>query len=62
MRAKLEESVGLHLVSDVPLGVFLSGGMDSSALVALMSRVSKEKPKTFSVVFDEARVGAANVS
>jgi asparagine synthase (glutamine-hydrolysing) len=37
----------------VPLGVFLSGGMDSSALVALMSRVSKETPKTFSVVFDE---------
>ena len=42
-----------HLVSDVPLGVFLSGGMDSSALVALMSRVSEQRPKTFSVVFDE---------
>ncbi|HEX6718637.1 MAG TPA: asparagine synthase (glutamine-hydrolyzing), partial [Pyrinomonadaceae bacterium] len=40
LRAELEESVRLHLVSDVPLGVFLSGGMDSSALVALMSRVS----------------------
>ena len=53
LRAELEESVRLHLVSDVPLGVFLSGGMDSSALVALMSRVSKRRPKTFSVVFDE---------
>jgi asparagine synthase (glutamine-hydrolysing) len=53
LRAELEESVGAHLVSDVPLGVFLSGGMDSSALVALMSRVSKQRPKTFSVVFDE---------
>jgi asparagine synthase (glutamine-hydrolysing) len=54
LRAELEESVRLHLVSDVPLGVFLSGGMDSSALVALMSRVGEQRPKTFSVVFDEA--------
>lgn len=53
LRAELEESVRLHLVSDVPLGVFLSGGMDSSALVALMSRVGGQTPKTFSVVFDE---------
>jgi asparagine synthase (glutamine-hydrolysing) len=54
LRAELEESVRLHLVSDVPLGVFLSGGMDSSALVALMSRIGDQRPKTFSVVFDEA--------
>lgn len=54
LRSELEESLRLHLVSDVPLGVFLSGGMDSSALVALMSRVSDQRPKTFSVVFDEA--------
>src|SRR5215510_8801089 len=53
LRAELEESVRLHLVSDVPLGVFLSGGMDSSALVALMSRVSEQRSKTFSVIFDE---------
>src|SRR6185503_2585771 len=53
LRAELEESVRLHLVSDVPLGVFLSGGMDSSALVALMSRISRQRPQTFSVVFDE---------
>jgi asparagine synthase (glutamine-hydrolysing) len=54
LRSELEESVRLHLVSDVPLGVFLSGGMDSSALIALMSRVSDQRPTTFSVVFDEA--------
>jgi asparagine synthase (glutamine-hydrolysing) len=54
LRSELEESVRLHLVSDVPLGVFLSGGMDSSALVALMSTISDQQPKTFSVVFDEA--------
>jgi asparagine synthase (glutamine-hydrolysing) len=59
LKEKLRESVRLHLVSDVPLGVFLSGGMDSSALVALMSRVTKEKPKTFSVVFDEAQFSEA---
>lgn len=53
LRAELEESIRAHLVSDVPLGVFLSGGMDSSALVALMSRVSARRPQTFSVVFDE---------
>jgi asparagine synthase (glutamine-hydrolysing) len=53
LRSELEESVRLHLVSDVPLGVFLSGGMDSSALVALMSRVTDQRPKTFSVGFEE---------
>jgi asparagine synthase (glutamine-hydrolysing) len=53
LRSELEESVRLHLVSDVPLGVFLSGGVDSSAMVALTSRISGEPPRTFSVVFDE---------
>src|SRR6185295_17667182 len=53
LRSELEESVRLHLVSDVPLGVFLSGGIDSSAMVALTSRISGEPPRTFSVVFDE---------
>ena len=53
LRAELEESVRLHLVSDVPLGVFLSGGVDSSAMVALTSRISGAPPRTFSVIFDE---------
>jgi len=60
LRAELEESVRLHLVSDVPLGVFLSGGMDSSALVALMSRY--QTPQTFSVVFDEPAFNEAPFS
>src|SRR5205085_4632446 len=55
----LKESVRLHLVSDVPLGPFLSGGIDSSAIVALMSRVSDARPKTFSVVFAEKRFSEA---
>ncbi len=62
LRSELEESIRLHLVSDVPLGVFLSGGMDSSALVALMSRITKERPKTFSVVFDERNLTEAPFS
>lgn len=60
LRAELEESVRLHLVSDVPLGVFLSGGIDSSALVALMSR--DQTPQTFSVVFDEPTFSEAPFS
>jgi asparagine synthase (glutamine-hydrolysing) len=50
------------LVSDAPLGAFLSGGIDSSAIVALMSRVTNERPKTFSVVFDEAAFSEASYS
>ncbi|HVE11827.1 MAG TPA: asparagine synthase (glutamine-hydrolyzing) [Elusimicrobiota bacterium] len=49
----LEDSVRAHLLSDVPLGIFLSGGIDSSALTAIASRISREKPRTFSVVFYE---------
>jgi asparagine synthase (glutamine-hydrolysing) len=53
VRDLLEESTRRHLVSDVPLAAFLSGGIDSSALVALMSHQMDERPKTFSVVFAE---------
>jgi asparagine synthase (glutamine-hydrolysing) len=62
LRSELEESLRLHLVSDVPLGMFLSGGMDSTALVALISRVTQQRPKTFSVVFDEPRFTEAPFS
>ena len=52
-RARLEETVRMRLMSDVPLGVFLSGGLDSSAIAALMKGMVTGPLKTFSVGYDE---------
>src|SRR2546427_1741369 len=53
VRAQLEAAVKSHLMSDVPLGLFLSGGIDSSGLAALMAPMVKEPIRTFSVGFSE---------
>jgi asparagine synthase (glutamine-hydrolysing) len=47
----LKEAVSFHLMSEVPLGAFLSGGIDSSAIVALMAQATEQKVKTFTVGF-----------
>src|SRR5712691_11057185 len=52
-RNLFEETVRLHLMSDVPLGVFLSGGLDSSAIAAVMAGLRKDRIQTFSVGYAE---------
>lgn len=53
-RRRLEETVRMRLMSDVPLGAFLSGGVDSSAITALMTRMVSGRVKTYSVGYREA--------
>ena len=50
------QSVKRRLVSDVPVGAFLSGGIDSSAIVGLMVEAGDSSPKTFTISFDESGI------
>ncbi len=61
LRPLLEETVRDHLIADVPLGVFLSSGLDSTSLVALGSRFQTDL-RTFTVVFPEQRYSEAKIS
>lgn len=59
VRGLLRDAVERRLVADVPFGAFLSGGIDSSAIVALMTEVAASKVKTFSIVFDDSEFSEA---
>jgi asparagine synthase (glutamine-hydrolysing) len=59
--ATLDECVRMQLVSDVPVGVFLSGGIDSSSLVGILNR-NGVRPSTFSIIFREAAYSEAEYS
>ncbi len=62
LRAQLEDTVRAHAIADVPVGAFLSGGLDSTALVALMTRLGGSRLKTFSLGFDEAGYSEADAA
>lgn len=61
-RTALEHSVRAHLVSDVPVGIFLSGGIDSTVLVALATQLSRKKISTYSIAFEDPKWNEGDIA
>jgi asparagine synthase (glutamine-hydrolysing) len=62
LEALLQEVVTRQMISDVPIGVFLSGGIDSSLMVALMARVSEKPVRSFSIAFKDAEADESSIA
>ena len=62
LRGRLEDTIRAHVVADVPVGAFLSGGLDSAVVVGLMSKASSTRLRTFSIGFDEAGYSEADAA
>jgi asparagine synthase (glutamine-hydrolysing) len=62
LRAQLEDTIRAHVIADVPIGAFLSGGLDSAVVVALMTRLTGRRLRTFSIDFDEANFSEADAA
>ena len=62
VRQALEDSIDRHFVSDVPVGIFLSGGIDSTSIVALASKRRGEQLRTFSISFEEPEFDEGGVA
>lgn len=61
-RTALEHCVRAHLVSDVPVGIFLSGGIDSTVLVALATQLSRKKISTYSIAFKDPKWNEGDIA
>lgn len=62
LRSRLEGTIRAHVVADVPVGAFLSGGLDSAVVVGLMTRIGGSRLKTFSITFPEADFSEADAA
>ncbi len=60
LRGRLEDSIRAHVLADVPVGAFLSGGLDSAVVVGLMSRATGKALRTFSIGFEETNFSEAD--
>jgi len=62
LRSRLEDTIRAHVVADVPVGAFLSGGLDSAVVVGLMTKAGGARLRTFSIGFDEAGYSEADAA